>query len=199
MSIATETIYDVFLCHGPHDLGIARIVRDAFEEEDLEVFAVHEIRPDEAFLSELRWALAECHAMVLLLTHSTLGSPDVALEVGMATAWNKPVYVLFDGIAKSQIPHYLHEFHVLPVSKLHQVVKEIRESQQPLSTDQVQRLLKAYQDFAVPTDKLLVKPLLLRDLTQKYNRSTKGNVDAQKLIQELIRLRKQGKLPKVRG
>ena len=88
---------------------------------------------------------------------------------------------------------------IATVSKLEHVVKEIRASQQPLTPEQLQRLLKAYQEFAVSTDKLLVKPLLLRELAQKCNRGARSSVGAQKLIQELIRLRKQGKLPKGRG
>ncbi len=198
MSVATEAIYDVFVCHGTLDVGIADVVRRAFEAEQLEVFAVHEIIPDDSFMAEVRRALAECHAFVLLLTRSTLQSPDVALEIGMATAWNKPVYVLYDGIAKSEIPVYLNEFHVAPISHLDRIVKEIRGNQQPLTQEQLERLLKVYEEFGIPTDKLLTKPVALRELAHKYNRNGRTSIPAEKLIQELIRLRKQGKVPKLR-
>jgi hypothetical protein len=197
MTTATEAIYDVFVSHGVHDRGIAGAVRKAFAEAGLEVFAIDEVKSDETFLKKMRRAVAECHAFVLILTRSTLTSPNIAFEIGMAMAWNKPVYVLFDGIAPSEIPAYLREFHVVPISKLERVVREIRESQQPLGPDELRTLVELYNELAVPTDQLLTKPLALRELADKYNRSAHSSVGGAKLVQELIRLRKQGKLPRV--
>lgn len=198
MSVATETIYDVFLSHGAQDKGLAQIVTRALDREGLEVFAVHEVTPGEEFLAKMRRELAQCSAFVLILTRSTLKSPNIAFEIGMAMAWNKPIYVLYDGITKKEIPGYLKEFNVLQVSKLPQVVREIAQSQQPFSEEDRDSLINVYQELGVPTDQLLGKPAALHELSQRYNDIASSHVSGERLVQELIRLRKQGKLPKMK-
>ena len=198
MSIATNTIYDVFITHGARDRGIADLVGRALADAGLEVYAIHESQPDEDELSEMRTELAGCSAFVVILTQSTVKSPNVAFEIGMALAWNKPVFVLYDGISKSDIPNYLRSYRVASISKLSQVVREIKKVQQPLSDSDRETLVEVYCDLAVATDKLLGRPLLVRQLAEDFNGRTKSAVGGEKLVQELIRLRKQGKLPKLK-
>src|SRR5436309_2810309 len=110
MTTTTEAIYDVFVSHGVHDRWIADGVQRAFVDAGLEVFAIDEVKANESFLTSMRRALAECHAVVVVLTRSTLTSQNIAVEIGMAMAWSKPIYVLYDGLTKAEIPTYLTEF-----------------------------------------------------------------------------------------
>ena len=78
MSIAIKTEFDVFLSHGIYDTGIAGVVKNALSEAGLEVFSVQNIKPENSFTEIWRDALAECSAVVLILTRSTLDSSDLA-------------------------------------------------------------------------------------------------------------------------
>lgn len=198
MSVAAEAIYDVFITHGARDRGIADLVSRKLADAGLEVYAVHDREPGEEVVSDMRWGLAGCSAFVVILTPSTLRSPNVAFEVGMALAWNKPIFVLYDGIAKSDIPSYLRDFRVASVSKLEQVIREIKKLPQPLSEGDRETLAEVYCDLGVPTDQLLGQPVRVRELADEFNKRTKATVGGEKLVQELIRLRKQGKLPKLK-
>lgn len=198
MSVATSTIYDVFITHGSRDRGIADLVGRALTDAGLEVYAIHESQPDEDELSEMRTELAGCSAFVVILTQSTVKSPNVAFEIGMALAWNKPVFVLFDGISKSDISQYLRGYRVASVSKLSQVVRDIKKVHEPFSESGRETLTDVYCDIGVATDRLLGQPLLVRELAEEYNKRTKSTLGGEKLVQELIRLRKQGKLPKLK-
>ena len=197
MSIASKTI-DVFLSHGAHDTGIAGVVKRGLADAGLDVFSVHEVKPGKSFLADMRNALAECIGVIIVLTRSTLESSSIAFEIGAAMAWNKPVYVVYDGITTKEIPQYLREFRVCHISKILQIVEEISQSQQLFSDEDRESLMSVYQDFGVPTDQLLRKPLALHDLSKEFNQRTGANFAGEKLVQELIRLRKQGKLPKIK-
>ncbi len=197
MSVAATTMHDVFLSHGAHDTGIAGLVKDALAQSDLEVFSIRELKPGEAFMTKMRQALAECNVVVIILTRSTLGSSNVAFEIGAAMAWNKPVYVLYDGISKNEIPSFLRDFRIFQISKLSKVVREIAEARQPFSDEDRESLVRVYEELGVATDQLLQKPVALHELSERYNSLTHSAVGGEKLVQELIRLRKQGKLPKV--
>lgn len=197
MSVAIKTEYDVFLSHGTHDTGIAGVVKNALSDADLEVFSVQSVKPENSFTELWRDALAECSAVVLILTRSTLGSSNLAFEVGAAMAWNKPIYVIHDGIADSEIPRYLDDLKLCQISNLPQIVKEIAKSQEPISEEDRETLMNVYEEFGIPTDQLLCKPLDLRELSEQYNKISHSILSGERLIRELIRLRKQGKLPRV--
>lgn len=198
MSIATEVIYDVFLSHGTHDRGIADVVKRALAKEGFNVFAVDELKTNGSAMAGMREALAECSAFVMILTRSTLDSSSGAFEIGAAMAWNKPIFVLYDGLSNKEIPEYLKDFTVLQFTELPQVVRKIANLQQQFSDDDRESLVRVYQNLGVPTDQLLIKPLALRDLSKKYDKVTHSTCAAERLVQELIRLRKQGKLPKIK-
>lgn len=117
----------------------------------------------------------------------------------MALAWNKPIYILYDGIDAAELPDYLQEFRVRPVAELPSVIDEISQAQQPLSDDARSELIDAYRQADVPTDQLLTKPVELKKLADDFQRRTGKMIGAERLLQELIRLRKQGRLPRLQA
>jgi hypothetical protein len=199
MSRSSPRIYDVVLAHGPDDQDLAAVIKEAFAGRHLEVFAVQGLRSDDAFWTGLREALAECHAFVVLVTRSTLHWPDLPVAVGAAMGWNKPIYVLFSGVAKSELSAALRKFRALPVAKVADAVREINRSRQPLTDEQRQALVTIYQEVAVPAGRLLSAREAVQDLTEKYNRGLKANTPSEKLLQELIRMDKQRRLPKLQA
>jgi hypothetical protein len=199
MTTATTPVYDVFLSHGAHDSGVAAIVVNSFREHGLGVYAVTTAPIGTDVQKQVREALADSSAAVILLTRSTINSPNVAFEVGAAMAWKKPVYVLYDGISPQEIPDFVKQFVVLPLSGLPKVVEHVRADQKPLTEEERETLAEVYQKMAVPTDQLLIEPSKLRRLTEEFNRQGRCNVKGEKLIQELIRLRKQGKMRKLKA
>jgi len=106
--------------------------------------------------------------------------------------------VLYDGIKKSEIPKYLRGYRVASISKLPQIVREIKKVQQAFPDGDREALVEVYCDLGVATDKLLGQPLLVRELADDFNQQTKSAIGGERLVQELIRLRKQGKLPKLK-
>lgn len=127
MSVVASPVYDVFLTHGQHDTGVGRIVRDALRSEGLGVFtASKEFRLGDPIAQKMREAMAKSSAVVILLTRSTLNSQYVAFEVGAAIGLGQPIFVLYDGIAPSEIPAFLKRFPTFPLSGLDQVVREVK-------------------------------------------------------------------------
>jgi hypothetical protein len=198
MSVAIETTFDVFLSYSERDRGAAELVRHALANAGLEAFCLDRVEVGGNSLSEVRRALAECSAVLFLLTGSSIRSQNVAFETGMALAWNKPIYVLFDGLEPGEIPDYLQEFHVRRLSEMDDVVQEIAASRQPLSRSERDNLIDLYSELAIPTDQLLRKPIELKGFAAEFLDRTGKAIPGERLVQELLRLRKQSQLPRLR-
>lgn len=133
MSQCKKQITDVVVFHAPRDMEIVELLTQELIKAGLAVSCISTLKPDEDFLDQLRVSLVECHAVVILLTRSQMESPNLAVEVGAAMAWNKPIYVLHDGLSVSEIPDYLQRFHIRPLNRISEVVAEIAASRKPLS------------------------------------------------------------------
>lgn len=197
MSIAVETTYDVFLSYNQRDRGAADLVRQALLHVGLEAYTADSVEIGPEIIPELRRALAECDVVLFLLTSSSIASQNIPYETGMALAWNKPIYVLFDGLEPGEIPDYLQEFQVRRLSEMDNVVQEIAASRRPLSELERENLIDLYSELAVPTDHLLRKPMLLKKFADEFRDRTEKAIPGERLVQELLRLRKQGQLPRV--
>lgn len=193
---SNQRIIDVFVSHGQHDTGLAELLNRALKEQGLSTWLVSTLEPSDQFESAIRNAMAECHAVVILLTPVMLNSQWLAVEVGAAIAWNKPIYVLYDGVALEQIPAYLSQFHVLPVSQISEVVRKISESRQPLSDQDRASLLRAYQETGLSADQILLQPRAVSDLSSRYRKLARTAIPGERLVKELLRMRKQGELPR---
>jgi hypothetical protein len=192
MSIATEVIYDVFFSHADADAGVASFVKEAMSHYGLEVHSPErEILPTSV--------LVECGAVVILLTRATLGTERVPVTVGGAMAWDKPIYILYDGISPDEIPEYLRKHRVARVSGVARVAEEIAQSRRSFSQRERQSLIRAYENFGMPTDELMGDRHALHDLARKYNKSARSKASGEGLMQELVRMRKQGMLPSLNG
>jgi hypothetical protein len=193
----TDKSYDIFLTHAAADAGLAALVIRQFEAADCGVFSQQALEVGDDFWRRMIYELVDCNAVIILLTKSSLSLPNIAVEVGAALAWDKPIFVLYDGISISDVPEYLQQFAVCPVADLRGVIGQVRQLRQPLTDQQRASLVAIYQEQRNSVDQLLIAPIRLRALADEFRRREAMPVSGKKLVQELIRLRKRGELPRI--
>lgn len=193
---SNQRIIDVFVSHGRHDTGLAELLNRALTEQGLSTWLVSSLETGDQWENAIRNTMAECHAVVVLLTPAMLESPWLAVEVGAAIAWDKPIYVLYDGVMLTQIPAFLSQFQALPVSRMSEVVSEISKSRQPLSEKDRASLVRAYQETGLSADQILLQPRAVSDLSSRYRKLSRTAIPGERLVKELLRMRKQGELPR---
>lgn len=185
--------YDVFLSY-PSDLASqTKVIVKKFADAGLTAFNFSEIKPGHNIVEEIWQALAESWAVVALIKPGSM-PPNVAVEIGAASAWQKPIYILTEGEGEFNVPLYFSKFEVFKTSEIGKVVQLISKSLSPLSDEERSALVKAYSKLRVPTDKLFMEPGSIERLKDESGVKISG----ERIMQELLRLRKQGKLPKVR-
>lgn len=62
------------------------------------------------------------------------------VELGAATAWNKPIFVLLNGPASTRLPEALQSYQVFPPNRLDEVLTQIRRSLEPITDEERQVL-----------------------------------------------------------
>ncbi len=196
-AIATRA-HDVFLTYHPSDAAAAAQVRQAFQAEGLSVYLT-DWRGEPDSFDEARRALAESEAVVILATAAAVVSPDLATGYGVAIAWQKPIYVVTKDLSRAALPAYLRSYSVYSWESLHKVAENIFRGKVELADEERQWLRSWYAEHGVPLDQLLVNPAVPDDLTRDFRQTWHRDVPAERLLRELFRLRKQGKLPRVRS
>lgn len=197
MATASKT-YDVFLSHSSSDRELAAEIARRLESAGLQAFYDVNLAPVEDVSSAIWDALAECRALIAVI--SVDASPDAMgmVEIGAATAWNKPIYLVLNGPSSTRLPEALRSYNVFPRNRLDDVIQRIRTEFEPLTDDDRQVLADAYLDLNVSADQLSQSAKLLRELTTRFNRKTKKQLSGERLLSELLRLRKKGTLPRIR-
>ena len=112
-------------------------------------------------------------------------------------AWHKPVYVVHTESGNVRLPEYLGEFPTYPVSRIDDLVQAIARGSKPLSEEELSVLLSVYAEMGMPTDKLLWKPAAVDDLARSFKQQCGTDISGERLVQELLRLRKRGLLPRL--
>jgi len=191
--------YDVFLSFALADAGTAGLVSRALSEAGLDVFTPEEIEPASK-LSEAVWqALAESSALVAVINPDRPPAASLAVELGAAMAWHKPIYVVHSEPANTRFPSYLSDFPAYPVSRIEDVVQSIARQTVPLSTTELKQLRDIYARTATPTDQLLRRPAAAEQLARSFEKASGRKVSAEQLVHELVRLRKKGELPRLKN
>lgn len=201
MSTASA-VYDVFISFSSRDSGIADIVARALSEKGLSVFVFEPGDSTPKSSDPIREAITESSVVVLIVTPTTLRSSWQAIEIGAAMAWEKPVFVILDGVSNQQVPSYLRKFPLYPASKLSELVRAVRREldSEPQFTDEDRELLRRlYVEIGEPADQLAIQPGTMALLTKKFNRTRDQRLAPEKILQELFRLRKRRELPSLRA
>lgn len=188
---------DVFISHSAADSNVALEVAESLDAVGLQTFHMGTIQPGED-ISEAIWeAIAESRALIVVV------SPEIAMqamrfiETGAAMAWNKPIYVLLNGPATTKLPGGLSQYPVYPLNRLDEVIQAIRTSFEPLTDDERNILADVYKDMATPADQLNQSAKLLRHLTTEFNKRTHKALSGERLLSEILRMRKKSYLPRL--
>lgn len=199
MTATISQTYDVFISHAASDSDLASEIAESLESVGLETFHTGIMKPGTDIGEAIWQALAESRALIAII------SPDVpthamgTVEIGAAVAWNKPVFLLINGPSSTKLPPSLSSYPVYPLARLEEVIQEIRTGFQPLTHDELTVLVDIYRDVGAPVDQLSQSPKALRELTTKFNRRTKRHYSGERLLSELLRMRKKSRLPRLRS
>jgi len=198
MATARKT-YDVFLSHSSADRDLADEIANRLEFAGLQTFHDVSLMPARDISAAIWDALAECRALIAIV--SVDATPDAMgmVEIGAATAWNKPIYLVLNGPPSTRLPDALKSYYVYPRNRLDEVVRRIRTDFEPLTDDDREVLANTYKDLNVSADKLGQSAKSLCDLTTRFNRKANRQLSSERLLSELLRLRKKGALPRIRG
>lgn len=197
MTATVNKDYDVFISHAASDKQIATEIAESLGSSGLETFHEGSIRPGGDVADTIWQALAESRALIAII------SPDIPpqamgmIEIGAAAAWNKPVFLLINGPSSTKVPAALSHYPAYPLSRLEDVIRAIRTGFDPLTDNEREVLAEIYRDLSTPTDQLSQSPMVLRELTTVFNKSTRKQYSGERLLSELIRMRKKGELPRL--
>lgn len=176
--------------------AVADIARCAFEQAELSVFGIDEMDVTNNIKSTLWRALAESAALVVIISSDEAPSSTTAAEIGAAMAWHKPIYIVYTG-KNLVLPSYLAEASVYPISLVGNVALSIKRGLTMLSKSELSILRDIYVEMAIPTDRLLKDPASIDKLARDFDVRCDKKVSGEQLVQELIRLRKTGNLPRL--
>jgi DNA-binding CsgD family transcriptional regulator len=193
----TEVTYDVFVSHSMDDAEAARCVTDRLPEARFSVFLsdTAESSSPAQILNDVVWdALAESEALIVLVSSSPPGI-GAGFVIGAASAWNKPVYVVYDAPRQPTVSRMIEGYPHYSLSQFSDVISAIRDGQDPLARRELATLAALYCEMGTPTDQLTREPDTLRELTERFNFKTGRTLSAEHLLREMLRLRKSGNWP----
>lgn len=197
MTATATPTFDVFVSHSSRDREFAADVAGRLKAEGLQPFHDASV-PVGQEISKAIWdALAECHAFIVIVSPDSAPDAMGMVELGAATAWNKPIFVLLNGPASTRLPEALENYQVYPSNRLDEVLTQIRRNLDPITDDERQVLTETYRDLNIPVDRLSQSPRELQQLVKTFNVKTKKQLSGTRLLSELLRMRKQSKLPRL--
>src|SRR2546423_13825000 len=99
----TAATHDVFLSYSQADAGSALAVERAMSAAGLTVCRASEVSTGSPLSDAMLEALVECSALVAIITPLGVRSANIVVELGMAMSWQKPVYLLLDGVKPDEL------------------------------------------------------------------------------------------------
>ena len=188
---------DVFISNSAGDAKLAAEIADAFRANGLDAVTYAELLTD-ANASDALWdALAESRALVAILSRSG-PTPFMTFELGAARAWNKPVFGIVTDPSFTRLPSDLSGIPLFTPGRIEEVITAVKLAGQELSDADRNLLAKAYSEQEISVDQLALQPRQLEKLAHRFNVGAGKSVSGERLLSELLRLRKQGRLAKSR-
>lgn len=196
MSTATTT-YDVFVSHGARDREFAADIADRLSAEGLQPFYDASVAIGEDVSKAIWDALAECRAFLVIVSPDSTPDAMGMIELGAATAWHKPIFVILNGPASLRLPEALQQFQAYPRNRVDEVLAHIRQTFEPITDEDCELLAGIYVDIDVPVDRLGQSPRELQEVVNRFNAGSKRQLPGSQILSELLRMRKQAKLPRL--
>lgn len=189
--------YEVFLAYATLDRSVAEFVKIALANVGLRVFDPANLEVGESIAEAIWHALAVSDSVVAILPQVGASKPNFNAELGAAMAWSKPVYLISQTSGQEVMPTFLSRFKIYPLSLIDDVANSIRKGPKPLSGKAIETLKNAYLKLQTPTDQFLKNPQLLDKLAEQFNAHAETKVPGERLLYEMVRLRKQGLWPRL--
>jgi hypothetical protein len=185
--------YDVFISNSARDAALALEVADACRLSGLEVVTSTEL-PAGREVSDALWeALAESRALITILSPSDL-TPSMAIEIGAARAWNKPIFAIVSEPSSTRLPPAMAGIDLYTAGRLEDVIKAIKTSVEQLTEDDRVFVSRLFSELDISVDQLAFEPARRGELVKRFKKGRGKSVSEERLLSELLRLRKQGKL-----
>lgn len=197
MTATTTPTFDVFVSHDSRDREFAAEIAERLQAEGLQPFHDASLPVGEATSNAIWDALAECHAFIVIVSPYSKPAAMGMVELGAAIAWNKPIFVILNGPASSRIPEALQSYPVYPRNRLDEILTQIRQNLEPITDAEREILIESYRELAIPADRLSQSPRKLQELAETFNAKTQKQLSGTSLLSELLRMRKQAKLPRL--
>jgi hypothetical protein len=107
--------------------------------------------------------------------------------------------LLINGPSSTKLPPALNAYPAFPLGRLDEVIRAVRTGFDPLTDSERNVLADVYRGLNTPADQLSQSPRALRELTGAFNKQTNKQFSEERLMWELLRMRKSGKLPRLRN
>jgi hypothetical protein len=188
---------DVFIANSPSDAALATEIADACRASGLEAITNVELPPGLDTSDALWEALAESRALIVVLPHS--GPTDsMWIEIGAVRAWNKPIFgVLTD--PSIHPPPALSDIIFYTPSRVDELVGAVKSLNRGLSEADSSTLTEVYEEIGASVDQLILDPGLRQRLVRRFTTRARKAVTEERLLSELLRMRKQGRLKRSRA
>lgn len=197
--IQADQPLSVFLAFTAQDTDAAEAVREALGNRGLSVVGAESAKPSEDWSQTIWDTLARSNAMVAIISPQATSSANVLVEIGAAWAWQMPVYVVLISPEVSRVPAFLEKYPAYPLNRIDDIARSILEGAKTLSDQEQVALAEIYAGLQTPLDELVLSPGAVADLRAQFNRKCKTRFGAEGLLQELFRLRKAGRLPRIQN
>ena len=183
---------DVFIANSPNDAALAREIADACRASGLEATTNAELPPG-ADTSDALWeALAESRALIVILSPPGPTS-SMLIEIGAVRAWNKPIFGVLTDPSFRPSPG-LSEIRVYVAACMDELINAIKAADRNVSEADSAILADVYGEIGASVDQLILDPKLRRRLVRRFTTRAKKTVAEERLLSELLRMRKQGRL-----
>jgi hypothetical protein len=193
----SNRLYDVLIAHAPAELAVAREVAATCRLHGLTGVAAGDLEVDPAAADLLREAVSESWALVLILSPAGV-TPTMTLLLGAAQAWEKPVFAILTDANLDPVPTFLADIPRFPVWRVAEVIRAVRQTGETLSDADRSHLTTAYAKLGVSVDDLTDDPARLDRLAKQFANGSGKTVPGERLLSELLRMRKQGRLVRSR-
>ncbi len=188
---------DVFISHALKDAALATSVSQACRDAGLETMTNLDLDRGRDPGDVIWEALAESEAFLAILSPSGF-STTMAVEFGAARARLKPIYVLVTDPSSTRIPAAFGESRLYTLENLPDVIRAIQFGSQNLNEFDRDVLIDLHRDMGITADQLALDPTSLDLMRKRFETASGKNVAGERLLTEMLRLRKRGKLEKTR-
>ncbi len=191
-------LHDVFLYHAPGDKNLAIAVQQKFDAEELPTALVGEVNPGKKQMDALIRDLETSRCFVVLCTPRATQEQGLPFLIGAAWGSGMPIFTLRSDIASNQLPAYLMKYSDFELwDGMTSLFKKIRTATRPLTNEQLATLIDCYREIGVPIEDWRNSIDPRETLADLFNARSETNLDEERLIRELRRMKVSRKLPKL--